>query len=268
MGRRLMGGDLAAAANDIIEGAKMAPLWLTMGWDQTLSRFRRTILGPFWLSANLIVIGFSMAFVFGGLAAGGSQALLPKLLAGLLAWTLLGGPISEAAGVFISAGPMMNAQRMPLSFHVYLLMFRAFINFVAQLLALWIIYLLFRIGSLPAWPILIGLPLVLINSFLMSLILGLPSTRFRDVNQLAGFAFQILFFVTPVFWDPSQMKPRYRFILDYNPFAHYLELIREPLLGRVPAMIHYEWTICSILVLSAVSVVLLALYRKRVIFWL
>lgn len=263
-----MGGDLSAAAQDIIDGAKMAPLWVSMGWEQTVSRFRRTILGPFWLAANFIVIAFSMAYVFGGMAAGGAHSLLPKLMAGLLAWGILGAPISEAAGVFISAGPMMHAQRMPLSFHVYLLMFRATINFVAQLLALWLIYLLLRIGALPAWPILLGLPLVLITSFLLSLILAMPSTRFRDVNQLTGFGFQILFFVTPVFWDSSQMKPRYRFILDYNPFAHYVELIREPLLGRVPAMIHYEWTLCSILVLSVVAVALLALYRKRVIFWL
>ncbi len=246
----------------------MAPLWLSMGWQQTLSRFRRTILGPFWLSANLVVIGFSMAYVFGGLAAGGTNALLPKLLAGLLSWALIGGPIGEAAGVFISAGPMMTSQRMPLSFHVYLLLFRNLINFVAQLLALWLVFVLLRFGSPPAWPILIGVPLVLINSFLISLIMALPSTRFRDVNQLTGFVIQILFFVTPVFWDPSQMKPQYRFILDYNPFAHYLALLREPLLGRAPALIHYEWTICSILVLSVVAVALLALYRKRVIFWL
>jgi ABC-type polysaccharide/polyol phosphate export permease len=262
-----MGGELSAAIQDIVAGARMAPLWLSMGWDQTISRFRRTILGPFWLSANMIVIGFSMVYVFGGMTAGGPQALLPKLLSGLLAWSLLGGPLSEAAGVFISAGPMMTSQKMPLSFHVYLLMFRAFINFVAQLLALWLIFLLLRIGSVPAWPILIGLPLILINSFLFSLILAVPSTRFRDVNQLTGFVFQILFFITPVFWDPSQLK-RARFILDYNPFAHYLELIREPLLGRVPAMINYEWTICSIIVLSVVAIALIALYRKRVIFWL
>lgn len=263
-----MGGKLAAAVADIIDGAKLAPLWLTLGWDQTVSRFRRTVLGPFWLSVNLVVIGFSMAIVFGGMASGGSHALLPKLLAGLLTWSVIGAPVAEAAGVFISAGPTMTSHKLPLSFHVYLLMFRALINFVAQLLALWIVYLLLRIGAPPAWPILIGLPLVLINSFLMALIIGMPSTRFRDINQLFGFLFQILFFFTPVFWDPTSMKPQYRFIMDYNPWAHYLELVREPLLGRMPKLVHFEWTIGSILVLGLVAVVTLAQYRKRIIFWL
>lgn len=262
-----MAGDFSAAVNDIIEGARMAPLWLTMGWDQTVSRFRRTVLGPFWLAANFVVIGFSMVYVFGGLTAGGPHSLLPKLLSGLLAWALIGVPMGESAGVFISAGSMMTSQRMPLSFHVYLMVWRGFINFLAQLLALWLIFLLLRFGSLPAWPILIGLPMILLNTFFFSLVLGMPSTRFRDVNQLTGFIFQILFFVTPVFWDPAQMK-RYRFIIDYNPFAHYVELIREPLLGRVPALIHYEWTLGSILVLGVAAVSILALYRKRVIFWL
>jgi ABC-type polysaccharide/polyol phosphate export permease len=263
-----MGGNVSAALSDIYEGARMAPLWLSMGWDQTMSRFRRTVLGPFWLSANFLVIAFSMAYVFGGLASGGAHALLPKLMAGLLTWGLIGGAIGESAGVFISAGPMMTSQRMPLRFHVYLMIFRGFINFVAQLLALWLIFVLMRFGSPPAWPLLIGLPLIMLNSFLFSLILAMPSTRCRDVNQLTGFAIQILFFITPVFWDPSAMKPRYRFILDYNPFAHYIELIRQPLLGHVPALVHYEWTVCSILVLGFVAVSVLALYRKRVIFWL
>lgn len=263
-----MAGSLSAAVADIIDGAKLAPLWLALGWEQTVSRFRRTVLGPFWLSVNLVVIGFSMAIVFGGMAEGGSHALLPKLLAGLLTWSIIGAPIAEATGVFISAGPTMNSHKLPLSFHVYLLMFRALINFLAQILALWIVFLLLRVGAPPAWPILIGLPLVLINSFLMSLIIGMPSTRFRDINQLFGFLFQILFFLTPVFWDPGSMKPQYRFIMNYNPWAHYLELVREPLLGRVPKLIHFEWTIGSILVLGVVAVVTLAQYRKRIIFWL
>lgn len=263
-----MAGNLSAAVLDIVEGARMAPLWLAMGWDQTVSRFRRTILGPFWLAANFLVVAFSMSFVFGGLASGGAHALLPKLMSGLLAWSLIGAPMAESAGVFISAGPMMTSQRMPLSFHVYLMIWRGLINFLAQLLALWGIFLLMRFGSLPAWPILIGLPMILINTFFFSLILGMPSTRFRDVNQLTGFLFQILFFITPVFWDPSQMKAQYRFILDFNPFAHYVELIREPLLGHVPALIHFEWTLGSILVLGLGAVTVLALYRKRVIFWL
>jgi ABC-type polysaccharide/polyol phosphate export permease len=263
-----MAGNLSEAIQDIIQGARMAPLWLSMGWDQTLARVRRTILGPFWLAANFLVIAFSMAYVFGGLASGGAHALLPKLMAGLLTWGLIGGAIGDSAGVFISAGPMMTSQRMPLSFHIYLMIWKGFINFLAQLLALWAIFLLMRFGALPAWPILIGLPLIMLNSFFFSLILGLPSTRFRDVNQLTGFAVQILFFITPVFWDPAQMRPQYRFILDYNPFAHYIELVREPLLGRMPHLVHYEWTIGSILVLGVTAVTVLALYRKRVIFWL
>ncbi len=258
----------AAAIADIVEGARLAPLWLSLGWQQTIARFRRTILGPFWLSVNLIVIGFAMTFVFGGMAAGGANALLPKLLSGLLTWSVLGAPVAEATGVFISAGPMMTAQKVPLSFHVYLMMFRAFINFVAQLLALWMIFLLLRVGSVPTWPILFTLPLILINSFLMSLIVAVPSTRFRDVNQLFVFLLQIMFFITPVFWAPDQMTKRYRFILDYNPFAHYLELVRAPLLGRIPALIHLEWTLASILILSLVAIILLALYRKRIVFWL
>ena len=263
-----MGDMLGGALEDILEGLRLSPVWLKLGWEQTVSRFRRTILGPFWLSVNLLVVAFALSFLFGGLTGTGSRAVFVSMITGLLAWSLIGGPIGESANVFIGSGGVMQSQKLPLSFHIYLLTYRAFINFVAQVLSVWAVFLLFRVGTIPAWPIVFTLPLVLANVFLISLILAVPATRFRDVNQLVGFVIQIAFFITPVFWSPQQMNPKYRFLLEYNPLAHLLELIRQPMLGRLPAAVHYGWAIMSIFVLGGVAVSLLALYRKRVVFWL
>jgi ABC-type polysaccharide/polyol phosphate export permease len=82
------------------------------------------------------------------------------------------------------------------------------------------------------------------------------------------FAVQLLFFVTPIFWSPSQMGGKRGAILSLNPFAHMLELVRQPLLGRSPSLIHWEWGIGTFIVLSIVAIGMLVLYRKRVVFWL
>lgn len=263
-----MGGELSEAIEDLVTGLKMAPLWLSLGWQQTIARFRRTVLGPFWLSANILAIAFAMTYTFGGLMGGGFSTVLPTLMTGLISWALIGGSVGEAPGVFIGAASMMTSQKLPLSFHVFLMMQRNFINFVAQLIAGWILFVLLRVGAPPAWPILIGIPIVLVNCFFIAMIVSMPSTRFRDITQLSAFIIQILFFITPVFWSPDRMSSRYRFLLDFNPFAHMLELIRQPMLGRTPALVHYVWSLSTAVVFGTIAVFMLSLYRKRVVFWL
>ncbi len=256
------------AFRDMIDGIRLAPLWSRLAWEQTVARFRRTILGPFWLTANLLAISFALSVVFGGLLGQNYRTNFALLISGILSWSIIGGVLGDAAGVFISAGPLMNTMKLPLSFHVLLMMMRNFINFLAQLIALWIVLAILRLGSVPTWHLLIGLPIVLIDMSLLSMIVAIPSTRFRDINQTVGFAVQILFFLTPVFWVPAQMHGRKRAIFDLNPFAHLLELVRQPLLGRAPALLHFEWGFGLMVLLTGVVITMLTLYRKRVVFWL
>ena len=261
--------DAEGAFRDIIDGVKLAPLWLRLGWEQTVARFRRTILGPFWLTANLLAISFALSVVFGELMGQNYRSNFAMIISGILSWSLIGGVMGESAGVFISSGPWMQTMRMPLSFYILLMMTKNFINYLAQLIALWIVLALLRLGAPPTWHLLIGLPIVLVNGALLSLILAMPSTRFRDINQTVGFAVQILFFLTPVFWTPSQTQGgRSALLFKLNPFAHMLELIRQPVLGYAPALIHYEWALATTVVLAITAVTMLALFRKRVVFWL
>jgi ABC-2 type transport system permease protein/lipopolysaccharide transport system permease protein len=62
-----MSNPVSEAIADLVDGLKLAPLWTAVGWDQTVSRFRRTVLGPFWLTANLLAISFSLSVIYGGL---------------------------------------------------------------------------------------------------------------------------------------------------------------------------------------------------------
>jgi ABC-type polysaccharide/polyol phosphate export permease len=100
------------------------------------------------------------------------------------------------------------------------------------------------------------------------MIVAMPATRFRDVYQSVGFSVQILFFITPIFWPPSDAVGKRAMLVTLNPFAHLLELIRQPLMGNTPKLIHWEWGIGLMLLLGAITVTMLTLYRKRIVFWL
>ena len=61
---------LTAAINDVRTGVQMAPLWWRIGLDNLSSRYRRTVLGPFWMAASTMATGLALAAVFGGLMGG------------------------------------------------------------------------------------------------------------------------------------------------------------------------------------------------------
>jgi ABC-type polysaccharide/polyol phosphate export permease len=54
----------------------------------------------------------------------------------------------------------------------------------------------------------------------------------------------------------------------YNPLAHLLALVRAPLLGDAPTSIDWSWSFTTLFIATAAAIAALALYRKRVIFWL
>jgi ABC-type polysaccharide/polyol phosphate export permease len=263
-----MANAIRVAVNDIVAGARLAPLWTRLGWEQTVARFRRTVLGPFWLSAGLLATSIALAVVFGGLLGQNIHDIFPLIISGILAWSIIGGVIGEAANVFINSAALLQTQTLPKSFYVYLMMMRILINFIAQMISFWVVVAGMGAFVFPTWHLLLALPLILVTSFFMSIIVAVPATRFRDINQMIQFLVQILFFLTPIFWFPSQMSAHRRFMVEYNPFFHMLEIIRQPLLGRAPAAEHWIWSV-GVLVFSAVAaVVVLAGFRKRIVFWL
>jgi ABC-type polysaccharide/polyol phosphate export permease len=214
-------------------------------------------------------MAFALSFIFGGLFGSDWRANFAMTISGILCWSITGGYLADAANTFISAGDLMNTMRLPLTFHIFLMLYKNVINFLAQLIALWIVLLLLKLGAVPSISLIFGLAIVLVNSTFLSIIIAMPATRFRDVYQSVSFAVQILFFLTPVFWAPAQMQgKRAAILLTYNPFAHLLELLRQPLLGHTPSLIHWEWGIGLMLILGTTAIAMLTIYRKRIVFWL
>ena len=195
------------------------------------------------------------------------RVTFPQIISGVLTWSVLGGAYGEAAMVFVSSASTMISQKLPLSFYVLLMMYRVFINFVAQLITLWVVLLVMRLGAPPTWQVLLGLPILFSTSALISLIIAIPSTRYRDIGQFVSNVVSLLFFLTPVFWTPNQMSRRQQFMVTYNPLAHLLEIVREPLIGRRVDPVHWEWSLATLCAAAVIAVFMLAVYRKRVVFW-
>jgi ABC-type polysaccharide/polyol phosphate export permease len=259
---------LNAAIGDIREGARLAPLWWRLGIDQTLSRYRRTLLGPFWLAASTMATGFSLALIFGGVLGGDWRSMVPFILTGVMIWAIITGAIADGAQTFMAASGHMQVQQRPLSYHVFLQMHRVMINFAHQVVAYYIVMTALGFFRVPHWHVLLAIPMVLAIGFCLSFPLGMLSTRYRDVGHFIGIAMGALFMLTPVFWQRRQVSSELLWIVDYNPLTYMLEIMRQPFLG-LPADMRY-WAVSLLILLMSALLAIYSLmkYRNRVVFWL
>ncbi|PHY18829.1 ABC transporter permease [Caulobacter sp. BP25] len=263
-----MSSPLMAALKDVADGVRLTPLWWRLGLDQTVSRFQRSVLGPFWMACNLLVIAFALTIVVSALMGVDMSKSFPLVLAGLLAWSLVGTTIAEAQAIFLYNAGLMQSQRLPLTFYVFLHAQKAATNFLTQLIAFWVVMLLLQKFVVPHWTLIPAVALVLLLVCFQGFIIAIPSTRFRDVAYMMSYVVQLLFYVTPVFWAADNISPKWRKMVELNPLTHQVELLRAPLLGHAPAANEWIWVLGTTGVLALVALTLLAMFRKRVVFWL
>jgi ABC-type polysaccharide/polyol phosphate export permease len=114
----------------------------------------------------------------------------------------------------------------------------------------------------------VGLVLVVGNLFWMALLLGMLSARFRDIPQLVSNIVQVAFFLSPIIWSAEMLPPSRRYLADFNPLFHFIEVVRAPLLGEPLHMLSWI-VVASLLVIGSSSTfAVFARFRARVPYWL
>ncbi len=112
----------------------------------------------------------------------------------------------------------------------------------------------------------VGLGLICILGFVITIVLGILSLRYRDIPQLVTNLLNMLFFLTPVLWFENMLGAS-RWIVQLNPFFHVLEVLRRPLLGGVPEIISYYIILISIFVLLFLGFYFFNKTKKELAFW-
>ena len=74
------------AIRDVRDGIRLWPLWGRLGWNDILQRYRRSLLGPFWLTASMAIMVVSLGVLYANLFKTEIQDFMPFLCVGLLVW--------------------------------------------------------------------------------------------------------------------------------------------------------------------------------------
>ncbi|MCL4630625.1 ABC transporter permease [Burkholderia multivorans] len=61
----------------------------------------------------------------------------------------------------------------------------------------------------------------------IAMVVALLSARFRDLPQIVSALLQVAFYVTPIIFRPNALN-RFSFIVEWNPLAYLINIVREP----------------------------------------
>lgn len=259
---------LDTAIDDFRAGILSWRLSQFLAWQDVKQRYRRSTLGPIWLTLSFGVQILTMGFLSSFLFTLPISKALPYVCAGMLLWSFVTQMLTDGAGLFVSAARYITQIRSPLTVFLMQTVWRNIIITAHNAAIYVIVAALFVVlpgPSILLWPL--GFALVLICLSWMALVAAVVSARYRDVPVMIGNVLSIVFWFTPLIYFP-EMLGRKRFLADYNPFTHIIALVREPLLGGMPTL--NDWLVVLVLTIVGWTATFLffARFRARIVYWL
>ncbi len=261
--------NLKIALIDLINSFKSYSLWSVLGWFDVLRRYRRSVLGPFWITISMGVTVGAMGPLYGSLFGFDVAEFIPHLTLGLIFWGLFSAIINESVNAFGESAHYMKQSFIPAPVFVLRVLYRQIVIFLHNIILYPIILVILwkpiNINILWFLPAFI---LVIINLFFIALLISIFCVRFRDMAQVTTSITTLLFFVTPIIWKIDQLPKERASFVDWNILAIYLELLRKPILGVEPSM--YEWGVVSFLAIlfGCIAVSVFAKNKAKINYWL
>ncbi len=253
---------------DLCEGVSGWEVWTMLGWGEIRRRYRRSALGPFWITLSMVTfIGF-VSLLYARLLNASHPDYIPYVAASYLTWTMIAAFLNEGPLTFVGWTGYLQQMRFAKSTFVMAVVWRNLMMFLHHLPVVLVVLLWF--GVYPtAWTLLLipgMLALLMLGAFL-ALILGMVGARFRDLASFTQSLVTMLFFFTPILYR-REVLGQYSYLVDWNPLGYFLDAVRAPLMGQPPDALTWPVVSAVLLLLGAAAFAMFARYRPRITYWL
>ena len=260
---------MMSAMRDVFRSAGLWRIWVRLGIQDVRLRFRRSVVGVWWIFLNLAVMIIAIGFIYANLLGQDMKEFIPYLTVGLIAWGYLTNSIVDGGNAFVNSEGYIKQISLPIYVYIYRyfvsITLTACISLIAFLFIAIAYGLSFQPGMLWVVP---GLLILMTTSLLLIAIFAHLNARFRDAAHLAAVVMQVLFYVTPVIFPADLLRQRkLGVIIDLNPMYHLLEVVRRPLLsGTAADPVSYVAAGLFIALLAGAAAALIGIYQRRIVY--
>ena len=284
------------AWDDIRDGVHQRELWGHLGWQDIKQRYRRSVIGPLWITLSMAITALGLGLLYSVLFDAKIPTYLPYITVGFIVWNFILGCLTEGTETFIRNEGLIKHLPAPITVYALRVVWRLTLMFAHNLLVYVIVVAVYW-GSLTdvgytitrdpnaaqqpgiTWAILLAIPafvLLAVNGGWVALLLGIISTRYRDIPPVIISFAQLLFFMTPIVWTTDILtnkvvpggEGQWRILVaELNPLYHYVEILRAPLIGNTQSWHH--WAVVGAFTVVGWCLALLAMrnYRARISYW-
>lgn len=249
--------------------SKNLSLGLLLGWQDVKQAYRRSSLGPFWITAGMAVQVGAMGLVFGLIFRLPLSEYLPFLATSIVVWGLISSVITDGCNSFIVAESIIKQRQVPIYVFVLRTIWKQMTIFGHNLVIVPFAFLVVLQGF--SWSLLLvipGLAIAIANLTWIAYLLAILSARYRDIPQVVTSVMTILYFVSPVMWKPEVIPADVaHLLLGLNPMYHILQVVRLPILGEVPTLENWLLTLALALAGGLAAFLASKKYKNKIAYW-
>ncbi len=235
-----------------------------------LLKYRRTIIGPFWLLISPLIFIFLLGSLFARISSIDENVFIPHLAIGLITWTMISGFIVESTIIFQKNRSHLLQSNVLLQDIIISSITFILMQFLHQLLII-IMVLVYYDVQLTIYSLvsILGILFLITNGYWLSIVFGFIGARYRDLNEITQASMRIFMLATPIIWMPSEagrggaLGP----YLTFNPFYHFLEIVRAPLLNQTISLLSWAVVIGITIAGFAFAYFFYNRYHKQLPLW-
>jgi len=214
-------------------------------------RYKGSVLGYMWSMLNPLLYMLILAFVFSHVMRLKTENYTLFILTGILSWNLFFQGVVLGTASIVNNASLLKKVKVSTTIFTAASIGSCLVNFVLALVPFLIISLA-KTGGVPLTVALVPLALVPYVVFVFGISLALASLNvlFRDIAHMLDPVLNIVFYATPIIYPIDTIPERYRPLLELNPIASFVALMRSLMYeGRLPSTI----LVLKVLVLAAFS---------------
>jgi lipopolysaccharide transport system permease protein len=214
--------------------------------------YKRSALGVAWTLINPLMQLLVFVFVFQGIIKVDIPQYSSYVFIGLLVWNWFQNSLFQATGIIINSRPLIRQPGFPTAILPVVVVTTGMIHFI---LALPVLFVFLLIDGVQLQPILLVLPVLQLIQFgltvTFSYFLAALNVTFRDTQHTLGVLLQLLFYLTPIFYNIDSIPSQYWYLYGLNPMVHITICYRQILLWGVQP----DWL--ALAIIAAITMVLL-----------